>query len=710
MSYTLQVPYYKMAEKSRSTASSDTDLQVIRGSQLSSKSSDYLVLGLIGKGAFAKVAKCVKTATNETVAVRITKTHSEAEEEDGILQKLRDFDPDIWSFVRWDGSFIYKAHLCQEFELLDMTLKEFVTMRQPSSLPLKEIQYILYQVATALQVLKSLWITHTDLTPENIMLVDHVSQPLKVKLIDFGSACDASKAKQGSYIQQRWYKAPETILGVPCNEAIDMWSLGCIAAELFLGFPLYPGCCEYETIWQITQTQGPLPGYFLSAGLKTSHFYRKTWPNMWKLKTSHEYGRIAWIDCRFSSLDDLKKIQQKPEGHPSEADAMRDTADLEYFVELVKEMLQLDPTQRTTPSEVLQHPFITMSHLIDFCHPQSLESTQQPPSENQSTSPQQPLLLSTEDASTMAHVKPLEKRKRAYAEISQRCNKSPDGTSTARKKRKILEGTSLPKRSYPEVSKGSKTTPEFSPERKRRRVTKETEEEDKEQPSTSKEVPSTSEDVRSASKEVPSTVIQLKSRRKKANRKETKPVPQIWIIGSSYIIRRGEEAAYENFGENFGLNAKVEWFGKGGMRWSGVLPCFYEELSNTQSPPDILVVHAGGNDLGLMSANKLASIMMKELMQLHAEFPSMTIAYSCINEQQWWGHGPWRADNDRKAINKCMRKAVGNFDGEVIEHPRLRRLDKKMFLADGVHFTKKGNGIFVNSIHCVLVKILQKRR
>lgn len=191
-------------------------------------------------------------------------------------------------------------------------------------------------------------------------------------------------------------------------------------------------------------------------------------------------------------------------------------------------------------------------------------------------------------------------------------------------------------------------------------------------------------------------------------KKETKAVTKIWIIGSSYI-RRGEEAAYENFGENFGLNAKVEWFGKGGMRWSGVLPRFYAELSNAQSPPDSLVVHAGGNDLGMTPAKKLASIMEQELMELNAEFPSMTIAYSCINERKVWRNGPpGRVNVDRKTVNKCMRKAVGNFGGEVIEHPLLRYFDRKIFLADGVHFTKKGNGIFVTSIQCVLVKILQK--
>uniref|UniRef100_A0A4W6EAR8 Protein kinase domain-containing protein n=1 Tax=Lates calcarifer TaxID=8187 RepID=A0A4W6EAR8_LATCA len=181
--------------------------------------------------------------------------------------------------------------------------------------------------------------------------------PLKIKLIVFGSACDASKAAQGSFVQPRWYRAPETIMGLPFNEAIDMWSLGCIVAELFLGFPLYPGKYEYEIIWHIIQTQGPLPEYFLSAGLHTSHFYKKTWPNLWELITPYECRCIP-----LNSLDDLKELQQKPVSLMSVANFMAEKDHLE----LVKQMLPLRPTQRRTLRQVLQHTFFTMVHLKDF--------------------------------------------------------------------------------------------------------------------------------------------------------------------------------------------------------------------------------------------------------------------------------------------------------------------------------------------------------
>ncbi|XP_014187142.1 uncharacterized protein LOC106632924 [Haplochromis burtoni] len=195
---------------------------------------------------------------------------------------------------------------------------------------------------------------------------------------------------------------------------------------------------------------------------------------------------------------------------------------------------------------------------------------------------------------------------------------------------------------------------------------------------------------------------------KKKESPEDQRETNVWIIGSSYI-RRAKGEAKEIFGENFGLNTKVQWFGKRGMRWGGVLPCFYKELS-TQSPPDILVIHAGGNDLGLFSAYELSSVIEKELMQLHTEFPSMTIAYSSINERQVWIYGnPGEINKDRETVNASIRKAVDRFDGVIIEHPHIRFFDNSIFLRNGVRFSKKGNELFLTSIRTAIQKSLQSR-
>lgn len=75
-----------------------------------------------------------------------------------------------------------------------------------------------------------------------------ISFYFRVKVIDFGSASHVSKTVCNTYLQSRYYRAPEIILGLPFCEAIDMWSLGCVVAELFLGWPLYPGSSEYDQI------------------------------------------------------------------------------------------------------------------------------------------------------------------------------------------------------------------------------------------------------------------------------------------------------------------------------------------------------------------------------------------------------------------------------------------------------------------------------
>ncbi len=87
-------------------------------------------------------------------------------------------------------------------------------------------------------VLRSASIIHCDLKPENILLTDAASGQLK--LIDFGSACFEGRTVY-SYIQSRFYRCPEVVLGGTYGASIDMWSFGCVAAELFLGLPLFPG-------------------------------------------------------------------------------------------------------------------------------------------------------------------------------------------------------------------------------------------------------------------------------------------------------------------------------------------------------------------------------------------------------------------------------------------------------------------------------------
>lgn len=123
-----------------------------------------------------------------------------------ILSRLSTENADEFNFVRSYECFQHKNHTCLVFEMLEQNLYDFLKHSKFSPLLLKCIRPILQQVATALMKLKSLGLIHADLKPENIMLVDPLRQPYRVKVIDFGSASHVSKAVCSTYLQSRYYR------------------------------------------------------------------------------------------------------------------------------------------------------------------------------------------------------------------------------------------------------------------------------------------------------------------------------------------------------------------------------------------------------------------------------------------------------------------------------------------------------------------------
>lgn len=89
--------------------------------------------------------------------------------------------------------------------------------------------------------------------PENILLRHH--EKSGIKIIDFGSSC-FSDERIYTYIQSRFYRAPEIMLGIPFTTAIDMWSLGCILIELYTGIPIFPGESESEQLSLLMEVIG----------------------------------------------------------------------------------------------------------------------------------------------------------------------------------------------------------------------------------------------------------------------------------------------------------------------------------------------------------------------------------------------------------------------------------------------------------------------
>ncbi|XP_049589174.1 homeodomain-interacting protein kinase 1 isoform X1 [Syngnathus scovelli] len=413
------IPHSAPTTKS-SSSNGEGDYQLVQHEILCSVSCSYEVLEFLGRGTFGQVAKCWKRGTNEIVAIKILKNHPSYARQGqievpshlhitfttnvykthfpwsflffsplmfcffsqvGILNRLSAENADEYNFVRSYECFQHKGHTCLVFEMLEQNLYDFLKHSKFSPLPLRHIRPILQQVATALMKLKSLGLIHADLKPENIMLVDPLRQPYRVKVIDFGSASHVSKAVCSTYLQSRYYRAPEIILGLPFCEAIDMWSLGCVIAELFLGWPLYPGASEYDQIRYISQTQGLPAEYLLSAGTKTSRFFNRgpdsSYP-LWRLKTPSEHEMEMGIKSKearkyiFNCLDDMMQVNLS--SHLEGTDMLAEKADRREFIDLLKRMLRLDADKRITPTKTLGHPFVTMSHLMDYPHSSHVKS------------------------------------------------------------------------------------------------------------------------------------------------------------------------------------------------------------------------------------------------------------------------------------------------------------------------------------------------
>lgn len=158
---------------------------------------------------------------------------------------------------------MWRNHLCLVFELLSYNLYDLIRNTNFKGVSLNLTRKFAAQLCTALLFLSTpdLSIIHCDLKPENILLCN--PKRSAIKIVDFGSSCQlGQRVSFGKisilfqyyintcllqiyqYIQSRFYRSPEVLLGIPYDLAIDMWSLGCILVEMHTGEPLFSGTNE----------------------------------------------------------------------------------------------------------------------------------------------------------------------------------------------------------------------------------------------------------------------------------------------------------------------------------------------------------------------------------------------------------------------------------------------------------------------------------
>jgi dual specificity tyrosine-phosphorylation-regulated kinase 2/3/4 len=134
----------------------------------------------------------------------------------------------------------------------------------------EDLRGIATQLLNSLAHLKKIGVIHCDLKPENIMFTDSLKN--KVKIVDFGSAC--TEFKSGfHYVQSRFYRCPEIVMGLPYDNAVDMWSFGCILCELSTGRPIFPAQDENELLEFIKMRIGMPPLDMITTCRKRRQFF-----------------------------------------------------------------------------------------------------------------------------------------------------------------------------------------------------------------------------------------------------------------------------------------------------------------------------------------------------------------------------------------------------------------------------------------------------
>lgn len=167
-----------------------------------------------------------------------------------------------------------QEHLILVCELLRANLYEFSRhLRDAGDAPYftpPRIQSVARQVLRSLTFLHSLGLLHADLKPENILMKSYSA--CEVKVIDLGSSCFLTD-RLSSYIQSRSYRAPEVILGLPYGQKVDVWSLGCVVAELASGRVLFHNTSLPSILARVEGILGPLPKRLVQRGRYGHRYY-----------------------------------------------------------------------------------------------------------------------------------------------------------------------------------------------------------------------------------------------------------------------------------------------------------------------------------------------------------------------------------------------------------------------------------------------------
>ncbi|CAG9816641.1 unnamed protein product [Phaedon cochleariae] len=314
----------------------------------------YKIIGTLGEGTFGKVVQVKDSQLDQNVALKIIKNVEKYREaaklEINVLEKLADKDPEcVHLCVKMLDWFDYHGHMCIAFEMLGLSVFDFLKDNSYQPYPLNQVRHIGYQLCYSVKFLHDNKLTHTDLKPENILFVDSsydVSYNNKkkkdvkkvkktnVRLIDFGSAT-FDHEHHSTIVSTRHYRAPEVILELGWSQPCDVWSIGCILFELYLGITLFQTHDNKEHLAMMQRILGEIPERMAKKS-KTRYFHK---------------GKLKWDEK--SSAGRYVKDNCKPLMRYKQCDEL----DHNQLFDLILKMLKYEPLTRITLKEALRHSF-----------------------------------------------------------------------------------------------------------------------------------------------------------------------------------------------------------------------------------------------------------------------------------------------------------------------------------------------------------------
>lgn len=314
----------------------------------------YEVLKVIGKGSFGQVLKVYDHKSHMLIALKMVRNekrfHRQAKEEIRILENLVKQDKENrFNIIHMFENFSFRNHICITFELLSINLYELIKKNKFKGFSLQLVRKFAHSLLTCMEILHRNKIIHCDMKPENVLLKQQGRSGIKV--IDFGSSCYEHQ-RVYTYIQSRFYRAPEVILGGKYGMPIDMWSLGCIIAELLTGCPLVPGEDEGDQLSCIIELLGMPPQRIIDQSKRAKNFISS--------KGLPRYCTETIMPDGSTQLTGGRSKRGKPRGPPGSKTmqtALKGCDD-PLFLDFIHRCLDWDPASRMTPESALNHAWL----------------------------------------------------------------------------------------------------------------------------------------------------------------------------------------------------------------------------------------------------------------------------------------------------------------------------------------------------------------